>query len=33
MGERGEKVKSDFRSLNILDNPAKCDDPLRFNVS
>lgn len=32
MGERGEKVKSDFRSLNILDNPAKCDSPLGFHL-
>lgn len=32
MGERGEKVKSDFRSLNSPDNPAKLDSPLRFNL-
>lgn len=31
MGERGEKVKSDFRSLNSLDDPAERDSPLRFN--
>lgn len=30
MGDQGEKVKSDFRSLNSPDSSAKLDSPLRF---